>query len=296
MSGIFAPDSALMRFLTRIADLMILNLVFIATSIPIVTIGAALTGLNFTAMRLATRPVRLHTGDYFRSFRRNFRQATLIWLLILLLAAVLGAWYVVVATFVTDAVVQFILLAIWYLVAFVFALNVLFVFPYLANFEGTIREVLRNARLLSGKHLLTSLIAFAIIALSVDRHRLLPAGDGVRTALARDRLRRHRLPHRHPVHPRLRQVRPPADIRRTIRRGIVHMQTVPISRWVFALADEPGASAKGYDDSSWRSVTVPHDWSVEQDFSPVPLERHRLPARWCRLVPRPRPAVRTRPA
>jgi hypothetical protein len=45
------------------------------------------------------------------------------------------------------------------------------------------------------------------------------------------------------------------------------MQTVPISRWLFALADERGAWAKGFDDSSWRSVVVPHDWSVEQDFA-----------------------------
>ena len=167
MSGFFAPDSAAMRFLTRIADLMILNVVFIATSIPIVTIGAALTGLNFTAMRLARGQSDSTTGDYFRSFRRNFRQATLIWLLILLMAAVLGAWYLVVATFVTEPVIEFIVLAIWYLVAFVLALNVLWVFPYLANFEGTIREVLRNARLLSGKHVLTSVSVFAVIALAV---------------------------------------------------------------------------------------------------------------------------------
>ncbi|WP_210418496.1 glycoside hydrolase family 2 TIM barrel-domain containing protein [Agromyces intestinalis] len=39
-------------------------------------------------------------------------------------------------------------------------------------------------------------------------------------------------------------------------------------RWAFALADEPDAWAKGFDDSSWRTVAVPHDWSVEQDFSP----------------------------
>jgi uncharacterized membrane protein YesL len=156
-----------MRFLTRIADLMILNVVFIATAIPLVTIGAALTGLNFTAMRLARGQSDSTTGDYFRSFRGNFRQATLIWLVILLLAAVLGAWYLVVATFVSDVVIQFIVLAIWYLVAFVLALNVLWVFPYLANFEGSMREVLRNARLLSGKHLLTSVLAFAVLALSV---------------------------------------------------------------------------------------------------------------------------------
>ncbi len=98
MSGFFAPDSAAMRFLTRIADLMILNLVFIATSIPIVTLGAVADRPELHRHAHRTRPVATpSTGDYFRSFRRNFRQATLIWLLVLLLAAVLGAWYVVVA-------------------------------------------------------------------------------------------------------------------------------------------------------------------------------------------------------
>ncbi|MEU1972025.1 glycoside hydrolase family 2 TIM barrel-domain containing protein [Microbacterium sp. NPDC019599] len=45
------------------------------------------------------------------------------------------------------------------------------------------------------------------------------------------------------------------------------MHTTPISRWAFALADERDAWAKGYDDASWRAVTVPHDWSVEQEFA-----------------------------
>jgi uncharacterized membrane protein YesL len=167
MSGFFAADSAPMRFLTRIADLIILNVVFIATAIPIVTIGAALTGLNFTAMRLARGQSDSTTGDYFRSFRRNFRQATVIWLLILLLAAVLFAWYLVAVNLVTEGVLRFIALAIWYLVVFVLSLNVLWVFPYLANFEGTTREVFRNARLMSSRHLLTSLSTLVIIALAV---------------------------------------------------------------------------------------------------------------------------------
>lgn len=45
------------------------------------------------------------------------------------------------------------------------------------------------------------------------------------------------------------------------------MHIFDIRRWGFILADEPDAWAKGYDDSSWRRLTVPHDWSVEQDFS-----------------------------
>jgi len=167
MSGFFAPDSAAMRFLTRIADLMILNLVFIATSIPIVTLGASVTALNFTAMRIVRGQTDSVTGDYFGSFRRNFRQATLIGLIFLLLAVVFGAWYVVVTNLNVDGLLALILLAIWYLVAFAFALNLIFVFPYLANFEGTIREVLRNSRLMSWRHPLTAVMAFAVIALAV---------------------------------------------------------------------------------------------------------------------------------
>jgi beta-galactosidase len=45
------------------------------------------------------------------------------------------------------------------------------------------------------------------------------------------------------------------------------MRTFEIRRWAFTLSDEPEAWAKAYDDSSWRRITVPHDWSVEQEFS-----------------------------
>jgi len=45
------------------------------------------------------------------------------------------------------------------------------------------------------------------------------------------------------------------------------MHRYDINRWAFTLADEPEAWAKGFDDSAWRRLTVPHDWSVEQPFA-----------------------------
>lgn len=36
--------------------------------------------------------------------------------------------------------------------------------------------------------------------------------------------------------------------------------------WRFHLGDEPGADFMGWDDSAWREVTLPHDWSVEHPF------------------------------
>ncbi len=36
--------------------------------------------------------------------------------------------------------------------------------------------------------------------------------------------------------------------------------------WRFHLGDEIGADFMGWDDSAWRTVTLPHDWSVEHPF------------------------------
>lgn len=47
------------------------------------------------------------------------------------------------------------------------------------------------------------------------------------------------------------------------------MRTRSIDQWLFSKTDDPDAWAKRYDDSGWRAVTVPHDWSVEEEFSPA---------------------------
>ncbi len=37
--------------------------------------------------------------------------------------------------------------------------------------------------------------------------------------------------------------------------------------WKFQLGDKPGAEAVNFDDSSWRKLNLPHDWSIEGEFS-----------------------------
>ncbi len=37
--------------------------------------------------------------------------------------------------------------------------------------------------------------------------------------------------------------------------------------WKFHLGDVADAQASGFDDSGWRSLTLPHDWSIEGEFS-----------------------------
>lgn len=178
MVTLFSPESPLMRGLTRLADIMILNLLFVVAALPVVTFGAALTALNFTALRIASGECNSVMSDFSRSFRRNFYQATWISMLIAGFGAVLGAWYAVLPNLPFGTGLNFALLIVWYLLAFSFATTAIFVFPYLAQFEGSTRQVLRNARLLSWKHPLTALGALAPSGLSLIVTILFPAATG----------------------------------------------------------------------------------------------------------------------
>lgn len=40
-----------------------------------------------------------------------------------------------------------------------------------------------------------------------------------------------------------------------------------VADWSFYPGDKPEASKPGFDDSSWRKLNLPHDWSIEADFS-----------------------------
>lgn len=49
--------------------------------------------------------------------------------------------------------------------------------------------------------------------------------------------------------------------------------------WQFSLGDTAEAINPSYDDSSWRTLNLPHDWSIEQDFdSSIPAAMGKLPA------------------
>ena len=114
MKGVFHYDSPLMRFFSRIADLMILNVIALACMAPLVTIGAALTALWLIMVVL---------GISLRLDMRIFRAAS--GLPSVVLQIVLGA----AAIF-------------WYL-------TFLYLFPLQAKFDNRKRETLKNALLMS---------------------------------------------------------------------------------------------------------------------------------------------------
>jgi uncharacterized membrane protein YesL len=166
-SGVFGADSPLLRLLTRFADLMILNLLFLATSLPIVTLGASLTALSGTAMRIARGESESPSGDYLRALRRDLWQGTLLGGIIAGLGLVLTAWWVVVSNIDVPDLVRLALYAACGVLAFRLTLVALYAFPYLATFDDDLRTVFRNARLMSIRHPFASLALLTVTGLPV---------------------------------------------------------------------------------------------------------------------------------
>ena len=88
MGRFFNIDSPIMHFLGRVADLMILNLVTLICCLPVVTIGASLTAMHYVLLKMVRNRESYIVRSFFKSFKANFKQATIIWMIILLLLVV----------------------------------------------------------------------------------------------------------------------------------------------------------------------------------------------------------------
>lgn len=141
-------DSPLMQGLSKLADLMILNLLTVFCCLPIITVGPALTALNYMSLKLVRNEDCYVVRGYFKSFKENFKQSTIIWLLMLFIAILLGMDFFIM--FGADGGgINDIMQILIFIAAFFWLCTALYVFPVLARFQNTIRATLKNALLMS---------------------------------------------------------------------------------------------------------------------------------------------------
>lgn len=147
MNRFFDLDSPVMRFLNRVADIVWLNILTIICCIPVITAGASLTALHYVALRMTRNEEGYITKDFFKSFKENFLQATVIWMVMLVLTAGLAAdFYIMAFSSVEIGPVAQILV---FAAAFLLLFGGIYIFPFQARFENTIRNTVKNAYITS---------------------------------------------------------------------------------------------------------------------------------------------------
>lgn len=163
MGNFLSIDSPAGRFIIRVCDLIILNVLYILCCIPVFTMGAANTALQAVALKMVRDE---HTGvfrEYFSSFRRNFKQSiplTFLWmgsgLFILLNIYVFNHW---------DFGIWSGGKYIMYIALILHHILFTYVFPVFARFDNSLKNTLRNSGILAIRYTLNTVVVSVVNAL-----------------------------------------------------------------------------------------------------------------------------------
>lgn len=174
-------DSPLMKFLSRMTDILWLNILTILFFLPpgivayfffktvvaqgesfipstgtqfllyalilvaSMPIGAAFTALHYVCLKMVRNEEGYITKDFFKSFKLNFKQATIIWTVSMLIGALLIFNFTYIHLM-EHATVFFAASAA---AAIFLYFIILYVFPILSHFENTVKGTVKNAFFMS---------------------------------------------------------------------------------------------------------------------------------------------------
>ncbi|MBE5866344.1 MAG: DUF624 domain-containing protein [Lachnospiraceae bacterium] len=149
--AIMPMDNPVIKFLNKMTDLIVLNLLFVICSLPVITIGASLTAMYAVSLRSVRYGDGYVVKTFFKHFKQNFVQATLAWM------GVLG----LIALFVIDylfwsrmemGILSDVMLMICYAMAFLVWIVVLWLFPVIAKMQDKLWRQIKNAAAMALGH------------------------------------------------------------------------------------------------------------------------------------------------
>ncbi len=161
VSRLFDSDNRVGNLLSRTADLVIVNILWLVTSLPLVTIGASTTALYYVCFRILNGEDGQLSKYFFKSFKENFLQATVIWLFFVLCLAVLAFdFYFVYQGTAMDTVLGKILWGVFVFAAIVLLSMLTYVFALQARFVNKVKDTLKYSAIFSLSYYLRTLAMF----------------------------------------------------------------------------------------------------------------------------------------
>jgi uncharacterized membrane protein YesL len=147
MNGLFSPDGSLMQALTGIFNMMWLNILTLICCLPIVTIGPALTAEAYVLTHIIRGEDSYIARQFFRSFKENFRQGTLMWLIYLVLIIAGGADFMILRE--AGKAIPVAVLTVFLVVVLILVSGIIYSFALLSRYRNTIFKTMKNGWLLA---------------------------------------------------------------------------------------------------------------------------------------------------
>ena len=164
MKNLFSLDNPFIQFLARVGDMILANFLFLICSLPIITIGAALTGLNKVTQEIAMDESPSLLKSFFGAFKENFRQATAAWLIILVFFLGMICNQLLVSFYCVGVIEQVFRWILYFIMALMVAIAA-YVFPLIVRYENSLKQHFINATVLAVVKLPRTLVMVVLIAL-----------------------------------------------------------------------------------------------------------------------------------
>ena len=163
MKTFFHPDSKAVRFLTVLCNLVILNFLWILTSLPVVTVGASNSAMFAVLFQYLDQGSDAVVKPYFKAFAANFKQSTQVWIPVLLVGVLLllDGWYL---TGHAGDVSCILWIPFGLLLAALMAAGT-FIFGLIPRYQNTTQQLLRKSVLIFLMNLFPSVAIILVQAL-----------------------------------------------------------------------------------------------------------------------------------
>lgn len=162
MHQLFSPDNPVMQFINKIVGSVYLNILWFLCCLPVITIGASTTALFYVTLKMTEDEEGSLTKTFFRSFRENFKQATVIWLLLLLAGIVLGIDGYVFYHMRYGNIFWTLGAAVFLIVLAAYVILLMYIFPILSRFDNTTKAMFVNSIMIGMRFLLCTVMMAAI--------------------------------------------------------------------------------------------------------------------------------------
>lgn len=151
MGKVFNLENPIWVFMGKVFDMLVLTILWVVTSIPLITMGASTTALYYVAMKQARNEEGYIIQQFFHSFKTNFYQATKVFVVILAIGVFLVVdllWYY---QFKNGLGVM--IFFMFFILTVLYGMVITYSFPLLARCETNIKRIFAMAFIISIKNL-----------------------------------------------------------------------------------------------------------------------------------------------
>lgn len=157
----FSQDNKVIQILSRIGDLIVLNIFALVCSMPVITCGASLSALYAVTLKMVRDEEGGIGKSFLKAFKENFKQSTLIWILgigtnlfLYVDIRILGGW---------NGTLSFGYKIILLIFLVLVSMCMMFSLVVQARFENTLKDTIRNGSFICILHIVKSVPIFVIM-------------------------------------------------------------------------------------------------------------------------------------